>query len=169
MPGFLQADAVQTVLFEKPPQGHFGDAEVPRTPDEVEQFVTRGPGMGKEKLGDGAGMAGQELPVRAAVEAMLNLVDHLPGGELPMAERRPAADTDQACDLSHLQTHIAAEQEKTSDSRTGIVPVARLKELKRCMEDGPLLIAQLFGRDLCPTQPLFADFRGLEFNENFWG
>jgi hypothetical protein len=57
LPDFLQTSAVQSVLLEKLPEGHFGDAEFPRALDEVEQLVACGLGMGEEKLGDGAGMA----------------------------------------------------------------------------------------------------------------
>jgi hypothetical protein len=57
LPGFLQTSAVQSVLLEKLPEGHFGDAEFPRPFEEVEQLVARGLGMREEKLGDGAGMA----------------------------------------------------------------------------------------------------------------
>ena len=85
LPDFLQGATVQAALLEKLPQGHLGDAEFPRALDEVEQVVPRGLGVGEEKLGNGAGMAQQELPVRAAVEALLNLLDHLSRGEFPMA------------------------------------------------------------------------------------
>ena len=57
LPSVLQGTAVQAVFLEKLPQGHFGDAEVPRPLDKVEQFVACGLGMGEEKLGDGARMA----------------------------------------------------------------------------------------------------------------
>jgi hypothetical protein len=40
------------------------------------------------------------------------------------------------------------------DPRTGIVPLALLKELKRRAKNGPLLIAQLIRRNLRPAQPL---------------
>jgi len=65
--------------------------------------------VGEEKLGNGAGMARQELPVRTAVEAMLNLLDDFSGGEFPMAGCRPGADPDQACDLRHFQSQLAVE------------------------------------------------------------
>ena len=89
MPHLLQGDAVQAVLLEKLPQGDFGDAELPGTPDEVEQIVARGLGMGKEELGDRAGMARQEFSVRATAEMVVNLLAHLFGGEFLMAKRRP--------------------------------------------------------------------------------
>lgn len=162
MPGFLQGGAVQAVLLEKLPQGHFGDAEFPGTPDEVEQVTASGLGMGEEKFGDGAGMARQELPVRATAEVMLNLLGNLHGGELPMAECRPNADANETCDLSYPQPHAATEQEMTGNPRTGIVSLALPKELKRRMKDGPLLIAQLIRRNLRPAQPLLEPltFRG---------
>lgn len=96
--------------------------------------------MPEEELGDGAGMSRQELPVRAASIMMLNLLNHLLGREFSMAGRRPGADSDQACDLSHLQPQAAKKQEVAGDPRTGIVPVTVLEELKCCLEDGPLLI-----------------------------
>jgi len=162
LPGFLQRGTVQAVLLEELPKGHFGDAEFPGTSDEIQQFVPSGLGMGEEKLGDRAGMARQEFPVRAAAEVMVNLLGNFEGGELPMAERRSRADTDEACDLSYLQSHPAVEQEMTGDPSTRIVPLALLKEAKRCMKDGPLLMAQSFRRDLRPAQPLFEHlpFRG---------
>jgi len=155
LPGFLQGGAVQAILLEELPEGHFGDAELPGTSDEIEQLVASGLGMGEEKLGDRAGMARQELPIRATAEVMLNLLGNLCGGELLMAERRPGADADEACNLSYLQSHAATEQEMTDDPGTGIVPVALLKELKCGMKDGPLLIAQSFWRHLRLAQPLF--------------
>ena len=151
LPGFLQRGAVQAILLEELPKGHFGDAESPGTSDEIEQFVASGLGMGEEKLGDRAGMARQKLPIRATAEVMLNLLGNLGGGELPMAERRPGADPDQTCNLRYLQSHAATEQEMTGDPGTGIVPVALLKELKCCMKDGSLLIAQSFRCHLRPA------------------
>ena len=155
LPGFLQGGAVQAILLEELPEGHFGDAEPPSTSDEIEQFVASGLGMGEKKLGDRAGMARQELPIRATAEVMLNLLGNLRGGELPMAECRPGADADEACNLRYLQSHAATEQEMTGDPGTGIVPVALLKELKCCMKDGSLLIAQSFRCHLRLAQPLF--------------
>jgi len=144
LPGFLQGGTVQAVLLEELPKGHFGDAEFPGASDEIEQFVPSGLGMVEEKFGDRAGMARQQLPVRATAEMMVNLLGNFEGGELPMAERRSRADTNEACDLSYLQSHPAVEQEMTGDPCTRIVPVALLKELKRCTQDGPLLMAQSF-------------------------
>ena len=54
--GVVQGCTVQTVLLEELPQGHLRDAEVPRTPNEVEKFVAGGMGMCEEKLGDGTQM-----------------------------------------------------------------------------------------------------------------
>jgi len=162
LPSFLQGGAVQAVFLEKFPQGHFGDAKSPGTPDEVQQLVARGRRMGEEKLGDGAGMPRQELPVRTAAEVMLNLLDNLHRGKFPMPKRRAGADADQASDLGYLQSHATVQQEVNGDPRTGIVPLASLEELKRCVEDGPLLISQPFRRNLRPTQPLLEllTFRG---------
>ena len=105
LPSFLQGGAVQAILLEELPEGHFGDTELPCTSDEIEQFVASGLGMGEEKLGDRAGMARQKLPIRATAEVMLNLLGNLRGGELLMAECRPGADADEACNLSYLQSH----------------------------------------------------------------
>jgi len=155
LPGFLQGGAVQAILLEELPERHFGYAEPPGTSDEIEQFVAGGLGMGKEKLGDRAGMARQKLPIRATAEVLVNLLGNLRGGEVPMAERRPDTDPDQTCNLRYLQSHAATEQEMTRDPGTGIVPGALLKELKCCMKDGPLLIAQSFRRHLRLAQPRF--------------
>jgi hypothetical protein len=75
--------------------------------DEVQQFVPRGLGMGKEELGDRAGMARQQFSVRATTEMVVNLLANLLGGEFLMTKRRPEVNTDQACDLSDLQPHAA--------------------------------------------------------------
>jgi hypothetical protein len=153
-PGFLQGGAVQAVLLEKLPEGHFGDAEPPGISNEIDQLVAIGLGMGEEKLGDRAGMARQELPVRATAKVLLNLLGDLGGGEVPMAERGPGADADEARNLSYPQSHAATEQEMTGDSGTGIVSGALLEELECCIKDGPLLIAQSFRGHLRLSQPL---------------
>lgn len=111
--------------------------------------------MGEEELGDRAGMARQKLPIRPTAEVMLNLLRNLRSGEIPMAERRPGADADEACNLSYLQSHPATEQEMTGDPGTGIVPAALLKELKCCMKDGSLLLVQSLRCHLRLAQPLF--------------
>lgn len=154
-PDVVQAGTVQAVLREEFPKRHFGDAEVPRTLNEVQQFVPGSLGVGKKKRGDRAGVTRQELSVRTAGETMLNLLDDLPGREFPMAGRRSLGDAHQACDLSHLQSQIAAEQKIAGDPRSGVVSIAGLKEMKYRLEDGLLLIAQLLGQDLRPMQPLF--------------
>jgi hypothetical protein len=130
--------------------------------NEVQQFVPRGLGMGKEELGDRAGMARQQFSVRATTEMVVNLLANLLGGEFLMTKRRPEVNTDQACDLSDLQPHAAVKQEVTGDARRGVVPVAPLKELKRCVKNGTLFVAQAFRPNLCPVQPLFErlTFRG---------
>jgi hypothetical protein len=160
--GILQGGAIQAVLLEILPESHLGDPKSPGTPEEGEQLIACGLGMGEEKLGDGPGMARQKLPIRATAEVLLDLLSHLLGGELPMAERRADTDADQARDLSHLQSHTATVQKMTGDPRSGIVPVAPSKELKSCLKHGPLLIAQPFRPHPRPLQPLFERliFRG---------
>jgi len=162
VPHFLQGGAVQAVLLKKLPQGHFGDAELPGTRDEVEQLVARGLGMGEEELGDRAGMPRQQFSVRATAEMVVNLLAHLLGGEFLMAKRRAGGNADQACDLSDRQSHAAVKQKVTGDARSGVVSVAPLKELKRCVKNGTLFVAQAFRPNLCPVQPLFEclTFRG---------
>ena len=158
----LQGTAIKAELLEELPQGHFGDAEVPRLLDEVEQFITRGFGMGKDKLGDRAGMPRQEFSVRATAEVVMNLLTNLLRGMLSMTKGRARADPDQACDLADFQSHTTVKQEVAGDPRTGIVPLAPPQKFKRRLQDGLLLIAQLFRIDLRPTQPLFErlTFRG---------
>jgi hypothetical protein len=107
LPDLLQGGPVQTVLLEKLPQGHFGDTKLPGPRDEVEQFVARGLGMGKEELGDRAGMTRQEFPVWATAEVVVNLLANLLRGEILMAKCRPRADADQTCHLAYVQSHAA--------------------------------------------------------------
>lgn len=87
LPGLLQGAAVEAELLEELPQGHFGDPELPSPPDEIEQFVTRGLGMGKEKLRDRTGMPRQEFSVRATAEVVMYLLANLLCGEFSMAKR----------------------------------------------------------------------------------
>jgi len=94
LPDLLQGAAVEAELLQKLPQGHFGDTEVPGVPNEVEQFVTCGLGMGKQKLRDRAGMSRQEFSVRATAEVVMNLLAHLLRGKFPMPKRRSGTDAD---------------------------------------------------------------------------
>jgi hypothetical protein len=118
--------------------------------------------MGKEELGDRAGMARQEFPVGATAEVVVNLLANLLRREILMAKCRPRADADQTCHLGYVQSHAAMKQEVTGDPRSGVVPVGLLKKLKGCVKNGSLLIAQPFRTNLRPVQPLFErlTFRG---------
>jgi len=110
--------------------------------------------MGEEELGDGAGMPRQQFSVRPTVHSMLNLLDDLRGGEIPVPERRAGTDADQACDLGDLQPQVAPEQEVADDPHTGVIPVPLLEELKGSLKHILLRIVQLFRRDLRGLQPL---------------
>ena len=73
--------------------------------------------MGKEELGDRAGVAWQQFAVRTTAEVVVNLLANLLRGEFPMTKRRPGVDANQACDLSDLQSHAAVKQKVTGDAR----------------------------------------------------
>jgi len=60
--------------------------------------------MGEEELGDGAGMPRQQLSVRPTVHSMLNLLDDLPGGKIPVPERRPGTDASEETGVSWRYT-----------------------------------------------------------------
>lgn len=110
--------------------------------------------MSEEELGDGAGMPRQQFSVRPTVHSMLNLLDDLRGGEIPVPERRAGTDAEQACDLGDLQSQVAAEQEVANDPHTGIIPLTLPEKPKGGLQNVCLLIAQPFRRDLRDLQPL---------------
>ena len=120
---FEEIDGIHIYRHNLHPQRHLGDAELPGTPDEVKQFLAGGFRMSEEELGDGAGMPRQQFSVRPTVHSMLNLLDDLRGGEIPVPERRAGTDAEQACDLGDLQSQVAAEQEVANDPHTGIIPL----------------------------------------------
>lgn len=68
--------------------------------------------MGKEELGDRAGMPRQQFSVGPTLHSMLNLLDDLRGGEISMPERRTGTDADRASNLGDLQSQVNLEQDR---------------------------------------------------------
>jgi hypothetical protein len=110
--------------------------------------------MGKEELGDRAGMPRQQFSVGPTLHSTLNLLDDLRGGEISMPERRTGTDADQASNLGDLQSQLNLEQEVTDDPPAGIIPLTLLQELQGSPQDAFLLIGQPFQRDPSGFQPL---------------
>jgi len=96
--------------------------------------------MAKKKLGNGPSVARQKFSVGSAAQTVLDLLDNLRSRELPMPERRAGSDANQPCDLSDPQPRVTAEQEVASNTHAGIIAVALLEKLKRCLQNGYLLI-----------------------------
>jgi hypothetical protein len=70
-------DAVEAVLLEELIQGDAGDADREGIVDEVEEVGPCGVGVVEKEVGDGAGIAWQELAIGTAVHAMVGLLDGL--------------------------------------------------------------------------------------------
>ena len=104
-------DRVEAVLLEELVQGHTRDAHLEGLVDEVQHVGAGGLGVAVEEVGDRPGVAGQELAVGAAVEAVMGLLDGLLGGEGLLPGGGRPADAQQASDLSDLEAALTMQQE----------------------------------------------------------
>ena len=93
----------------------------------------------RRKLGDGAGVAGQEFAVGPAVQAVVGLLDGFLGGEALLARGGGAADAEQAGDLGDLEASAAVEQEMAEQARGVVVVALALAEAEGGLEQGVLL------------------------------
>src|SRR5262249_49828542 len=90
--------------------------------NEVEDVVAAGVGVGQQELGDGAGVAGQELAVGAPGQAVVGRLDDLLGRPPLLVGGGGPADADQAGDLGDLEAAATVEQE-VAEQAVGVVVV----------------------------------------------
>jgi hypothetical protein len=111
-------------------QGRRGHAHAPGALDEVEEVVARGVGMGRNELGDGAGVARQQLAVGPAGPAVVRRLNRLLGRAALLTRSRRPADADQASDLRDLEPRVAVEQEMAEQAVGVVIVAAALAEGK---------------------------------------
>src|SRR5262249_13159831 len=116
-----------------------GDADAEGVIDEVDEVSAAGVGVCAEEMGDGAGIAGQELAIRAAVHAVMGLLDGLLGGESLLTRSGGPADAEQSRDGSHLESAAAVEEKMAEESVAVVVGALVLSEAEGGLEECPLL------------------------------
>src|ERR1022692_570090 len=105
--------------------------------------------MGEDELRDGAGIAWQHFAVGPAGHAVVRRLNRLLGRNPLLVRSRGTTDTDQAGDLSNLESRVAVEQEM-AEQMVGIIIVAAVfPESKRVLQQAALLGRQSLFDNLC--------------------
>src|SRR5262249_2227043 len=119
-------DVVKAEALEEVVHGDARDADAERLANEVEQVGAGGGGVGQEERGKGAGVAGQELAVRAAVHAVVRLLDCSLGRDALLAGGGGPTDAEQAGELRDLKAAVAVEQEVGEQAGRVVIGAAAL-------------------------------------------
>ena len=90
--------------------------------------------MSQDELGNGAGVAWQELAVGASVQALVGLLDGLFGGEALLPGSGGAAQAQETGDGSDLEAAAAVEQEVAEQARGVVIAALALEEVEGSLE-----------------------------------
>ena len=110
--------------------------------------------MGQEELGDGAGVARQELAVGPAGQAVVRGLNRLLGRDTLLVGGGGPADADQAGDLSDLEPRVAVEQEVAEQAVGVVIVAAALAEGKGRLQHAALCRRQALLGDVRLGEPL---------------
>jgi hypothetical protein len=150
----LAGCGVQAVLLEELGQSDRGDAHAEGPGDEVEGVRAASVGVAEEELGDRPGVAGPELARGTSVQAMVGLLDGLLRGQALLSGGGGSAETEQPCDLGHLEAGVGIQEKMAEQSRGVVVGALVLAEVEGAVEQAALLGGEGVYGDVRLVQPL---------------
>src|ERR1022692_4521647 len=109
--------------------------------------------MSQDELGDGAGIARQQLAVGPTRHTVVRCLHRFLGRDSLLVGSRGATDTDQAGDLRDLESGVAVEQEMTEQPTGIIILAAAFPESERVLQQAALLGRQSVFGDLRLGKP----------------
>ena len=107
----VEAEPLEEVI-----QRDAGDTDLPGAVDDVDEVGAAGLRMGEEKLGKGPRVARQEVAVGPVIQAVMDRLDDLLGGEPRLPRHGRAVAAEEACDLCDLEAGAAVQQEVAEDA-----------------------------------------------------
>ena len=110
--------------------------------------------MSQHELGDGAGIARQQLAMRPTGQAVMRRLNRLLGRNALLMRSRGSANTHQASDLRDLESGVAVQQKMTEQTRRIVILAAALLEGKRRLQQAALFGGQSIFSNLHLGKPL---------------